>query len=221
MILNDIITKIFDIIFPKNISFAKFLDSYLINQPSNILDIACEAGDFKLKNAQKTHKIYLLQNNTHLVEQAITRALFASIIVTFDIFDLMQIDYYNIQIFDFIFCIGNAAAHIKSIEELNNFVSNIYKYLCSTVLFITQAASFNHQNIINKNLSIITNYLFQYNIGLLTTVKQYTLIFLKYVCNNPPHIILNNLFRRTFNIFIDFVEPIYYKLNTLPAFHTA
>ncbi len=147
----DILAKFYDIIFPKNLTIYKFLDNYVINQPSNILDIACGTGQYSIAFAQKGHNVYGIDNNKNMIESAINKAQLASIIVTFDIFDMMQLNLYNIQIFDFIFCIGNSIAHIKSIDELNNFFTNIYNKLKVNGYFVVHIINYQNKNIFDKN----------------------------------------------------------------------
>ncbi len=147
----DILAKFYDIIFPKNLTIFNFLNSYLINQPSNILDIACGTGQYSLAFAQKGHNVYGIDNNKNMIESAINKAFLASIIVTFDVFDMMQLNLYNIQIFDFIFCIGNSIAHIKSIDELNNFFTNIYNKLKKNGFFVVHMINYQNRNIFDKS----------------------------------------------------------------------
>lgn len=151
MMFYDILAKFYDIIFPKNFTILNFLNSYIINQPSNILDIACGTGNYSLSLAEKGHNVYGIDNNPKMIEQAISKALFSSIIITFDVFDMMQLNLYNIQIFDLIFCIGNSIAHIKSIEQLNNFFTNVYNKLKSGGTFILHTINYQNSKLFEKS----------------------------------------------------------------------
>lgn len=145
----DILFKFYELIFPKNFTIYNFLNSYIINQPSNILDIACGTGEYSIEFAQKGHKVFALDNNSNMIDKARSKALLYSLLITFDVIDMMSLNIYNLQFFDLIFVIGNSISHLNSIDEVKIFIKNVNSLLKDNAYFVVHSINYDNPNILS------------------------------------------------------------------------
>lgn len=133
------ISKLYDIVFPKDDTTLKYLCKNL-NGNSKVLDLACGTGTYSIELAKKGHRV----DGIDLEEDMITKAkekggLFAD----FTAHDMTKIkDIFKEKKYDFIFCIGNSIVHLKSKEKIQILIQDVYDMLIDEGALVIQIVNF-------------------------------------------------------------------------------
>lgn len=141
------LSKVYDYIFPKDDTTAKFLFKNLKGN-SKVLDLACGTGTYSIALAQKGHRV----EGIDLDEEMITLArgkggLFAD----FTVGDMTKIkEIYEGKRYDFVYCIGNSIVHLKNKERIGALIKDIYDMLIDEGALVIQIINFDR--VIKNNI---------------------------------------------------------------------
>lgn len=141
------LSKVYDIIFPKDDTTLNFLCKDLKGN-SKILDLACGTGTYSAALALKGHRVDGIDLGEEMIQLAKGKgALFAN----FTVGDMTRIkEIYEDEKYDLIYCIGNSIVHLKSKEKIEKFIKDIYDMLNDHGAFIVQIV--NYDRIIKNNV---------------------------------------------------------------------
>ncbi|ERI92645.1 methyltransferase domain protein [Clostridiales bacterium oral taxon 876 str. F0540] len=141
------LSKVYDIVFPKDETTLKFLCKSL-NHNSKVLDLACGTGSYAVALAQKGHRVDGIDLNEEMIALAKGKGgLFAN----FKVGDMTKFhETFLSEKYDMIYCIGNSIVHLKNKEKIEKFIKDIYKSLNDEGTLIIQTV--NYDRIINQNI---------------------------------------------------------------------
>lgn len=120
------LSKVYDIVFPKDEQTLKFLRDNLKGN-SKILDLACGTGTYSIALAQKGHRVDAVDLDEEMIRLAKGKG---GLYVNFVMGDMTKIkDTFDKEMYDLIFCIGNSIVHLKSKEKIAKFIKDIHDKL--------------------------------------------------------------------------------------------
>lgn len=141
------ISKVYDLIFPRDDTTLKYLCKNL-NGNSKVLDLACGTGTYSIALAQKGHRVDGIDLGEDMIAQAKGKGgLFADFVVG----DMMKIK--NIFLekkYDFIFCIGNSLVHLKNKERIEILIQDVFDMLIDEGALVIQII--NYDRVIKNNV---------------------------------------------------------------------
>ncbi|PLX17144.1 MAG: hypothetical protein C0599_14135 [Salinivirgaceae bacterium] len=169
------IAKYYDYIFPlKNPAFA-FTKS-LIDKKMSILDAGCATGSLSIALSPYCHKIKGIDLDSEMIKMAQIKATNYSN-TTFEEGDLLNFLVDNQENdYDLIICYGNTLVHILALEDISNFLGQVFKLLKSGGRISIQILNYNYilnENITslptieNEHIRFIRNYNFKANLQLI------------------------------------------------------
>lgn len=141
------LSKVYDIVFPKDETTLKFLCKAL-NHNSKVLDLACGTGTYSVALAQKGHRVDGIDLDEEMIALANGKGgLFAN----FKVGDMTRFhEVFDSEKYDMVYCIGNSIVHLKNKGKIENFITDIYKNLNEEGTLIIQIV--NYDRIINQNI---------------------------------------------------------------------
>lgn len=141
------LSKVYDIVFPKDEQTLKFLLKELRGN-SKVIDLACGTGTYSLALALKGHRIDAVDLGEEMIKLARVKAgLYANFVVG----DMTRIkDIFPGERYDFAYCIGNSIVHLKNKEKIQEFIKDIYDVLGEDGKLIVQIV--NYDRIIKQDI---------------------------------------------------------------------
>lgn len=133
------LSKVYDIVFPKDDTTLKYLCKNLKGN-SKVLDLACGTGTYSIALAQKGHRVEGIDLGEEMISLAKGKGgLFAEFVVG----DMTKVkDIFSEKKYDFVFCIGNSIVHLKNKEKIETLIQDIYSMLIDEGVFVTQIINF-------------------------------------------------------------------------------
>lgn len=143
------LSKVYDIVFPKNDETVKFLCKNL-SPNSHILDIACGTGSCALALGDIGHKLIGTDLDKSMLE--IAKAKSKNLNVSFVQCDMSNIgEVFNGDKFDLVYCIGNSIVHLQDKQKIQRLINEIYSKLTQEGVCIIQII--NYDRIIDENIT--------------------------------------------------------------------
>jgi glycine/sarcosine N-methyltransferase len=138
------ISKYYDYIFPVGDEQLEFLKSLFYKTPEKVLDIACGSGGYSVELAKSGHNVTAVDLDDKMVELAIKKANKESLKIEIYQCDMKELNHKFIdsQNFDFIFCIGNSIAHLKSPDDIQEALYQMYSILNPGGTLVLQIINF-------------------------------------------------------------------------------
>lgn len=146
------LSKVYDIVFPRDETTLKFLCKNLKGN-SKVLDLACGTGTYSAALAQKGHRVDGIDLGEEMIAQAKGKGgLFADFVVG-DMTKAREV--FTGKKYDFIFCIGNSIVHLKNKEKIETLIQDSYDMLIDEGALVIQIVNFDRV-IINNVKSLPT-----------------------------------------------------------------
>lgn len=141
------LSKVYDIVFPKDDTTLKFLCKDLKHN-SKILDLACGTGTYSIALAQKGHRVEGVDLGEEMIALANGKGgLFAN----FKVGDMTKVkELFHEEKYDLIYCIGNSIVHLKNKEKIEELIKDIYDKLNEDGALIVQIV--NYDRVIKKDV---------------------------------------------------------------------
>ena len=132
------LTPYYDEIFPTNLKALDFLVS-IFKQGGLLLDVGAGTGNMALSLSKKGFKVTATEPEAAMAIQIREKATNTSISVFTK--TMQQIGEFA-ETFDGIYCIGNTLVHLNNLEEINEFLHQVYRRLNDNGVFICQIVNF-------------------------------------------------------------------------------
>ncbi len=132
------LTPYYDEIFPTNLKALDFLGSNF-KQGGLLLDVGAGTGNMALCLSKRGYKVTAMEPEEAMAIQIREKADGNSISVFTK--TMQQIDEFA-EKFDGIYCVGNTLVHLNNLEEINEFLHNVYRRLNDNGVFICQIVNF-------------------------------------------------------------------------------
>ncbi|WP_342433265.1 class I SAM-dependent methyltransferase [Neobacillus sp. FSL H8-0543] len=132
------LTPFYDEIFPTNVKALNFLRSNF-KQGGLLLDVGAGTGNMALYLAEEGFNVIATEPEKTMAQQIREKATNPSIQVYTK--TMQQIEEFE-ETFDGIYCIGNTLVHLNNVEEINEFLQQVYRKLTDDGLFICQIVNF-------------------------------------------------------------------------------
>lgn len=150
------LSDFYDVIFPVDYGTVNFLNNGL-KPGAKILDLACGTGDYSIALAKKGHIVDGIDLNGDMIKKAIVKA--KELDINFMVCDMTKVRaIIKDEKYDLIFCIGNSMVHLNNINEIGEFISNIYNMLSDNGIMVIQIINFDR--------------IFKYNIKALPIIEK-------------------------------------------------
>jgi 2-polyprenyl-3-methyl-5-hydroxy-6-metoxy-1,4-benzoquinol methylase len=144
------LSKVYDIVFPKDDNTLKFLCKNLRGN-SKILDLACGTGTYSIALALKGHRVDGIDLGEEMIELAKGKG---GLYANFQVGDMTRIkDIYTNEKYDLVYCIGNSIVHLKNKEKIEEFIKDIYDMLSDESALVIQIV--NYDRIIKHNVKAL------------------------------------------------------------------
>lgn len=144
------LSKVYDIVFPKDENTLKFLCKDLRGN-SKILDLACGTGTYSIALALKGHRVDGIDLGEEMTELAKGKG---GLYANFQVGDMTRIkDIYTNEKYDLVYCIGNSIVHLKNKEKIEEFIRDIYDMLSDESALVIQII--NYDRIIKHNVKAL------------------------------------------------------------------
>jgi glycine/sarcosine N-methyltransferase len=132
------LTPFYDEIFPTNSKSLHFLVSNF-KQEGLLLDVGAGTGNMALNLAKEGFKVIAAEPEESMAKQIQEKASNHSItVLTKPMQQINEID----ETFDGIYCIGNTLVHLNNMEEISEFLQQVFKKLHQDGVFICQVVNF-------------------------------------------------------------------------------
>ncbi|MCM8711118.1 methyltransferase domain-containing protein [Clostridium sp. SYSU_GA19001] len=133
------LSKVYDIVFPKDDKTFKFLCKDLKGN-SKVLDLACGTGNYSVALALRGHRVDAIDLGVEMIELAKSKGgLYANFVVG----DMTKFkEHFPMERYDLAFCIGNSVVHLKSKEKIEEFIKNIYEALNDEGILVVQIVNY-------------------------------------------------------------------------------
>lgn len=141
------LSKVYDIVFPKDDRTLKYLCKNL-NGNSKVLDLACGTGTYSIALAQKGHRVDAIDLGDEMLNHAKEKGGLFADFVQGDMTKIKEI--FVGKKYDFIFCIGNSIVHLKNKEKIQLLIQDTYDMLIDNGALVIQIVNFDR--VINNNI---------------------------------------------------------------------
>lgn len=133
------LSKVYDVVFPKNEQTLKFLCKYLKGN-STVLDLACGTGTYATPLALKGHRVDGIDLGEEMIEMAERKGgLYANFVIG----DMTEIkEEFKGKKYNLAYCIGNSIVHLKNKDKIQSFIKDIYDVLNEEGTFIVQIVNY-------------------------------------------------------------------------------
>lgn len=132
------LTPYYDEIFPTNMKAVNFLVSNF-KQGETLLDVGAGTGNMALYLSKEGFKITATEPEEAMANQIREKAANHSVSVFTK--TMQQLDEFE-ETFDGIYCIGNTLVHLNNLEEISEFIHQVYRRLADGGVFICQIVNF-------------------------------------------------------------------------------
>jgi glycine/sarcosine N-methyltransferase len=132
------LTPYYDEIFPKNVKALSFLKSNL-KPGSLLLDVGAGTGSMALGLVEEGFNVIATEPEESMAQQIREKAADTSMQVFTK--GMLQVAEFE-ETFDGIYCVGNTLVHLNNVEEINEFLQQVYRKLADDGLFICQIVNF-------------------------------------------------------------------------------
>ncbi|MEH7247522.1 class I SAM-dependent methyltransferase [Neobacillus niacini] len=132
------LTPYYDEIFPTNIKAVNFLVSNF-KQGETLLDVGAGTGNMALYLSKEGFKITATEPEEAMANQIREKATNHSVSVFTK--TMQQLDEFE-EPFDGIYSIGNTLVHLNNLEEISEFIHQVYRRLAVDGVFICQIVNF-------------------------------------------------------------------------------
>jgi glycine/sarcosine N-methyltransferase len=134
------ITPLYDEIFPTNVKALQFLAS-TFSIDGTLLDVGAGTGNIAISLSKKGFKVIASEPEEMMIEQIRAKAIENSVELEVSTASMQQIKEFN-KHFDGIYCIGNTLAHLQNLDEINEFIKQIFTKLNSNGKIVFQVVNF-------------------------------------------------------------------------------
>lgn len=133
------LSKVYDVVFPKNEQTFKFICKNLTGN-SMVLDLACGTGTYAIDLALKGHRVDAIDLGEEMIEIAKRKGgLYANFVVG----DMTEIkEEFEGKTYNLAYCIGNSIVHLKNKDKIQSFVDDVYSILKNEGIFIVQIVNY-------------------------------------------------------------------------------
>ncbi|WP_055668993.1 class I SAM-dependent methyltransferase [Desnuesiella massiliensis] len=147
----NVLSKYYDVIFTKDENTVNFLKEDLqIN--SNVLDVACGTGTYSIALGEQGNKVQGMDLDEEMINKAIVKNHNNN--ASFIVGDMLKLEnIYEAHSFHKVFCIGNSLVHLKTKEEIEKAIEQMYKVLKKEGTLVIQII--NYDRILNKNIKAL------------------------------------------------------------------
>lgn len=133
------LSKVYDVVFPKNENTLKFLCKDLKGN-SKVLDLACGTGSYSIALALKGHRVDAIDLDEEMIDIARSKG---GLYVNFVAGDMTEIkEEFKGKRYNLIYCIGNSIVHLKNKERIQSFIEDAYEVLNEEGIFIVQIVNY-------------------------------------------------------------------------------
>lgn len=141
------LSKVYDIVFPKDDNTLKFLLKDLKGN-SKVLDLACGTGTYAAALALKGHRVDGIDLGEQMIEIAKSKG---GVYANFIVGDMTKIKEFfpNVR-YNLAYCIGNSIVHLKSREKIQKFIDDIHDMLIDEGALTIQIV--NYDRVVNQNV---------------------------------------------------------------------
>ncbi len=144
------IAPYYEEIFPAGEEQLKFIMETAGDPPSRLLDVACGAGLYSVKLAQKGYEVWACDADLEMIRQARQKAASLNGQVTFFISDMQELalpeekgpNRREAAGFHCVFCIGNSIVHLNSTAAVGTAVKSMKKLLLPGGSLLLQIINF-------------------------------------------------------------------------------
>lgn len=144
------LSRVYDIVFPKDEKTLKFLLKHLKGN-SKVLDLACGTGTYSLALALKGHRVDAIDLGEEMIQLARGKAgLYANFVVG----DMTRVkEMFQRERYGLVYCIGNSIVHLKNKEKIQEFIKDIYDILAEEGALIVQTV--NYDRVIKQDIKAL------------------------------------------------------------------
>jgi glycine/sarcosine N-methyltransferase len=132
------LTPYYDEIFPTNVKAINFLKSNF-KQGSLLLDVGAGTGSMALGLVEDGFNVIATEPEEAMAQQIREKAVNTSTQVFTK--GMLQVAEFE-ETFDGIYCVGNTLVHLNNVEEINEFLLQVYSRLADDGVFICQIVNF-------------------------------------------------------------------------------
>jgi glycine/sarcosine N-methyltransferase len=144
------LSKVYDIVFPKDEETLKFLLKDLKGN-SKVLDLACGTGTYSAALALKGHRVDAVDLGEEMIDLAKSKG---GLYVNFVVGDMTRAkELFQREKYNLAYCIGNSVVHLKSKEKIQKFIEDIYDMLNDGGAFTIQIV--NYDRVVEKNVKAL------------------------------------------------------------------
>lgn len=161
MSFYKILTPYYDQIFPANKNTQQFISANF-QKGGKILDVGAGTGNMALALANEGFIVTATEPEERMAEEIRKKALARNISLNVETKTMQQLAQFA-DTYDGIYCIGNTLAHLRDLEEIDQFLQLSYSKLNENGVFILQIVNF-QRVLVNRELSfpVIKNENFEF-----------------------------------------------------------
>jgi glycine/sarcosine N-methyltransferase len=132
------LTPFYDEIFPTNAKALTFLKSNF-KQGRLLLDVGAGTGSMALGLVDEGFNVIATEPEESMAQQIREKAAHTSMQVFTK--GMLQVADFE-ETFDGIYCVGNTLVHLNNVEEINEFLQQVYRKLATDGVFVCQIVNF-------------------------------------------------------------------------------
>lgn len=144
------LSKVYDIVFPKDEDTLRFLLKGLKGN-SKVLDLACGTGTYAAALALKGHRVDGVDLGEEMIGLAKSKG---GLYANFAVGDMTRAkEFFSKEKYDLAYCIGNSIVHLKSKEKIQKFIEDIYDMLNDEGALTIQIV--NYDRVVNQSVKAL------------------------------------------------------------------
>lgn len=126
MSFYDEISKYYDKIFPAGEEQVSFIMEAAGKKAAKILDIACGSGTYSIALAKEGYKVTAVDIEDEMVRKVQDKAKRDKVDIEAFVCSMTELEDKLAQKYQVLFCIGNSLVHLKSLEEIEHVLKQMY-----------------------------------------------------------------------------------------------
>lgn len=161
------LSKVYEYVFPIKKNAVSLLEKYFTNGDL-ILDMGCGNGAYSIELGKAGGKVFAVDSDESMIEKAKIKGEELDLSCTFLKEDMCKVgELFKQHKFKLAFCIGNSLVHLKSKEDIESLIKDVYDLLEERGTFIIQIINYDRivdynitalPTIENKNIEFVRNY---------------------------------------------------------------
>lgn len=142
MSFYDEISQYYDKIFPAGQEQLSFIKEAAGNKATKILDIACGSGTYSLELAKEGYKVTAVDIEDEMIRKLQDKAVRDKLDIKAFACNMTELEERLAKNYQVLFCIGNSLVHLKSLDEIEDALRQMYNLASVDGVIIIQIMNY-------------------------------------------------------------------------------